>query len=443
MDKLPFLCFLLLSLAVSSVVAPIILPVKAMVIIYIQADGTVDGTNKILRDGNVYTLSGDIFESVAVEKNDVVIDGAGFSLEGTGVGTGINLKGRKNVTIENVKVSNFLYGVVFESSLNSILSNSNVTGNSYGVYLSKSSDNTIIGNDITGNDYSGVWLRHSSNNKINGNRMAGNGQDGIWLSTSSDDNKVAGNVVSKNGFGIRIDDYSNNVLRNNDLRENGGNFGVFGSHLPEFLQDIDASNTVNGKPVYYWVDHQDETVPLDAGFVALVGCSGITVQNLDLSYNGQALLLVHTTNSKITQNNIAKNIHGIYLCNSSENTFSSNNLSRNAANGIYIYYSENNCFFHNNFIDNTKPVSTVGTLSNRWSNGIEGNYWSNYEGTDSNSDGITETPYVIDENNQDKYPLVNIIPEFPSWAIFPLLVTATIIAVIYTRKLRSNRLSTH
>ena len=49
--------------------------------------------------------------------------------------------------------------------------------------------------------------------------------------------------------------------------------------------------------------------------------------------------------------------------------------------------------------------------SNAWDNGSQGNYWSNYTGTDNNGDGIGDTPYLVYENNQDNYPLMNpIIP---------------------------------
>lgn len=55
-------------------------------------------------------------------------------------------------------------------------------------------------------------------------------------------------------------------------------------------------------------------------------------------------------------------------------------------------------------------------------NGTRGNYWSDYNGTDSNGDGIGDTPYLIDANRTDFYPLIapfNITTApnlMPNWA---------------------------
>ena len=434
MDKLLFRCVLFLSLCMLVVTVPIISSVKANGIIYIRADGTVEGTDNIQLDGNVYTFTGSINGPIVVERDDIVVDGSDYSLQGTGIGTGINLTGRTNVTIKNIEISNFFYGIYLNFSLNNSLSTNNIRNNLYGIFLSASSNNMIIGNIVTKNDASGIWFRHSSNNTINGNMVIENLQDGVWLSSSSDNNKVLGNIVRKNGHGFRLDDYSRNMLRNNDFVDNDYNFGVYGSLLPEFIQDIDESNTVNGRPICYWVNRQDETVSLDAGYVALVNCSGITVENLNLSNNGQGLLLAYTTDSSIIKNNITDNIHGIFLSESSSNTVTWNNITKSSANGIYLYYSQNNMFFHNNFISNTNQVYDIGASSNIWDNGVEGNYWSNYNGTDDSGDGIGDTQYVIDENNQDNYPLVNTIPEFPSWIILPLFLMVTLFSIAIKKR---------
>ena len=77
-----------------------------------------------------------------------------------------------------------------------------------------------------------------------------------------------------------------------------------------------------------------------------------------------------------------------------------------------------NTIFHNNFISNTKQVFLGDGSSNTWDNGHRsgGNYWSDYTGNDVYSgqfqnetgiDGIGDTPYRIDGDNKDSYPLMN------------------------------------
>jgi hypothetical protein len=92
-------------------------------------------------------------------------------------------------------------------------------------------------------------------------------------------------------------------------------------------------------------------------------------------------------------------------------------------------------------MNNSSQVSSSSVLfpssTNLWDNGVEGNYWSDYNGTDSNQDGIGDTPYIIDANNVDHYPLMAqyVIPEFPTFIILPIFFALTLLAVIlYKRK---------
>jgi hypothetical protein len=67
--------------------------------------------------------------------------------------------------------------------------------------------------------------------------------------------------------------------------------------------------------------------------------------------------------------------------------------------------------FHNNFINNTRNVSAV-TAGGFWDNGVEGNYWDNYNGSDSDHDGIGDSWLVIDQDNTDHYPLMGMFYSF-------------------------------
>jgi len=91
-------------------------------------------------------------------------------------------------------------------------------------------------------------------------------------------------------------------------------------------------------------------------------------------------------------------------------------------------------------MSNTQQVYTCN-LTNVWDDGYPsgGNYWSDYEerypnATEIDGTGIWDTPYVIDENNEDNYPIV---PEFPSLIILPLFMITTLLAVIIYRRKHS------
>jgi len=433
-----FFSVFILGLLSTAVFIGFVSPVRATGTIYVRSDGSVDpATAPIQSLGKIYTFTENVYDEIVVERDNIVVDGAGYSLQGTGSGTGLELSERINVTISNMEIRDFFYGVYLYSSLKNSLSGNNMINNNYGIRLRCSPDNSISRNNIK-NSFYGIWLTGSSNNTINKNNITANNNDGIWLSSSSDHNKVSGNNIKNNGYGIRIDDYSNNIFRNNDVSNNKYNFGVYSSLLPEFIQDIDNSNTVNGKPIYYWVNRQDMAVPLDAGWIALINCTRITVKNLSLTNNGQGMLLAYTTNSAITKNNITNNIHGIYLSGSSNNTINENNIKANAGNGIYLYYSSNNTFSHNNFTNNINQVYNVGDSINVWDDGVEGNYWSDYEdrypnAIELNGSGIWDTPYVIDGKNQDNYPVV---PEFPTWtSTLLILVVITVALAIHKQRL--------
>jgi hypothetical protein len=88
-------------------------------------------------------------------------------------------------------------------------------------------------------------------------------------------------------------------------------------------------------------------------------------------------------------------------------------------NARAVQYSSGNTFYHNNFINNTQQVYNYASSElNVWDDGYPsgGNYWSDYTGVDqkngpyqnlTGSDGIGDTPYVINANNTDHYPLMN------------------------------------
>jgi len=120
---------------------------------------------------------------------------------------------------------------------------------------------------------------------------------------------------------------------------------------------------------------------------------------------------------------------------------SGNNVTANNGTGITLSFSSNNSIFYNSFVNNTNQAYTNG-LPNVWDNGSVGNYWSDYltkypNATQLDSSGVGNTPYVIDANNTDYYPLtvpIVVVPEFPSFLILALFMIATLITVAFYKK---------
>jgi parallel beta-helix repeat protein len=303
--------------------------------IYIRADGSIDPPTAPIStlDNMIYTLTDNITSSgdgIIVEKNNVIVDGDGYTLQGTFTSKGIDLTERNNVTIKNINVRDFHYGINLYSVTNCTVTGNNITNNSqFGVKFRISSNCTISNNDIMNNTYVGVWLFSSSKFTISGNAITDHFY-GIYLyPAGASNNTLCQNNIMNNSYGVRLVNRADNNI-------------IWGNNLTN---------------------------------------------------NDQAISFSSSPNNTIYANTIANNNYGVGLMTSSNNTF-----------------------HHNAFLNNTIQVY-VSNSANYWDQGypLGGNFWSDYTGIDGKvcpnqdvpgSDGIGDTPYVIDANSQDRYPLM-------------------------------------
>jgi parallel beta-helix repeat protein len=256
---------------------------------------------------------------------------SGFNVTGAQGDAGIYLCGADYCNISDNNASGNYRGIyLYPSSNNNTLTGNTASGNGYGIQLhSSSNNNTLTGNTASGNDRVGIYLSSSSNNTLTSNTANSNTNYGIYLYSSSNNTLTSNTANSNTNYGIYLSSSSNNTLANNTMSGNDYNFGVYAGSLSDYTQNIDMSNTVDGKPIYYWVDQQGEQIPTDAGYVGVVSSTNIIVRDLNLAKNLQGILFVNTSNSTIENVTASNNNYGIHLYYSSNN----NTLTGNTASG--------------------------------------------------------------------------------------------------------------
>jgi nitrous oxidase accessory protein NosD len=374
MKKTALALILIFALTFSAVASQFFEPTRAQMPtlptppepIYIESDGSINPTSALITSsGDIYTLNGNIYNTIEIDRPNTVLQGSGFIITNPIVTSGdamapIGWLPGVHVVADNVTVT----GIAFESC------------------------------------FTGVSVENSSDVTLSRNTIQGSTNDIVILSSSQV------NIISNN---------------------------------------IAVSESQSGSGIVFLTSNPTAAIPDNALVEGnlIAGSSGyVATANTQPSQNG---IWAGFNDSNMTQNSIV-NINGIALYFSGSNDIISDNNFQNNNQGIrYNGVSTNfynNAFYLNNF-HNAVNVQ-IGFITppppSRWDNGSAGNYWSDYNGTDSNGDGVGDTPYIIQstyENYttrqnvtvneaQDNYPLMNPVETSNIASDVPQLPTTTI-----------------
>lgn len=312
--------------------------------IYIRSNGSIEpATAPIERSGNLYKLTDNIvMYTVELQRDNIVLDGAGYAIQGNASrikgyddgNNGVIVAGRKNV---NVTRLNFEQGDT-------------------GIRISGSSDIAVVDNSFTNGIHTAITLQDSTLVLIEANNFT--------------DLQTDIGVPSVRLHG------SKNTFRNNTLT--GSAYGV----------DIRGSTNVIS----------DNKIKISLAIELNYADANIIARN---NVTGSIWLFASCSGNMIFRNNITGSAHAtaIRITDGSNNTVYGNYMANNEfAIALDDDEAVNNTFYGNTFAAGSCKVRIYtadvaeGTF---WDNETIGNYWGDYNGTDSNGDGIGDAPYIV------------------------------------------------
>ena len=340
------------------------------------------------------------------------------------------------IMARNTVHSNGMNGIRLWNCKNDTILGNNITENFYGVHLIRSDNGAISDNEISRNSNDGIYLFNSHNNRIINNTASLNSPNGISLD-SSNYNAAVNNTLSNSTIGIVLLSARRNTVIGNEMVRDG--ILVLGDSREHFnTHTIEPSNTVNGRAVYYWKNVTGGSIPSDAGEIIVANCTDVIIENqnidngtvgIELGFssnititdsvllsNRWGVFAIHSNGNLISSVNASDNWIGIHIDSSQNNTISEGVFSSNDGYGIHLFSSINSNVYHNKFLGNSNQAYD-DTDTNQWDDSYPsgGNYWSDYAGSDSfsgpdqdqpGSDGIGDTPFQIDLDSEDRYPLM-------------------------------------
>jgi parallel beta-helix repeat protein len=300
-----------------------------------------------------------------------------------------------------------------------------------GIVLNYSHNNTISGNNIALHEYFGIVINWSHNNTICWNNITQifglSHGDGINL-WRSNHNRIFQNQVEENSrYGVRVEvESNNNTISDNKIENCLTGLQLYDYSNCSWVCGNRITNCSKGIELYQYITY---TILMNN-----------TIENSGVGIN----INNWSANNTISKNRLTANTVGIRFFFANLNEVFLNNITDNDV-GTAFEYSQSNILYSNNFINNAQQASTSVGYANVWDRGYPngGNYWSDYGGVDlyhgpsqnvTGSDGIGDNPYIIEESDIDHYPLMNAIPEFPSFLILPLFMIATVIATLTLKR---------
>ena len=298
---------------------------------------------------------------------------------------GINVYSAESIIISDNTIINNDQGIKLWTASNSSVIGNTITNNNNGIDVANSESLTISNNIASNNDQNGIDVYVSENIAISHNTLTNNDMHGIDIS-NSDDLVISNNSISNNyAHGISVCFSNNNDIVDNIVKNNADGIYLYESH----------ENTVDNNEIK---DNYYRGIVIEGRIISNIVSKNIIENN---NYGLELKGFIDPNAEPGEKSRIPIN-----------NKIIANNIEDNVDYGIYSnYLTLANYIYYNNFINNNQNARDTGT--NTWYKmeltGSLGNYWDDYDGEDSDGDGVGDTSYIIPPYNlinNDQFPLM-------------------------------------
>jgi nitrous oxidase accessory protein len=350
--------------------------------------------------GDVIHLSSGIYRGNFILRQSLTLSGdTGAILDGGGFGDTLRVTA-PDVVVRGLSIRNW---------------GDDLTAMNAGIFVEPAAVRVLIENNNLQGDVTGIWLERSSgawvlHNRVEGNttmRSADRG-NGIQLNLVTDV-EVRGNEVWHTRDGLYIISSQNNLLIDNTLHD--VRYGVH--YMYSHTNTVENNRARNTRAGFAFMQSRELTV----------------INNVSENSQDYGILLNFITDSLIKGNRVDsvvqkrdKQVSGaegkaLFVYNSLFNRID-NNCFSNSQIGVHLTAgSENNTVVNNSFVHNAIQVKYVASRTQQWSSEGQGNYWSNYLGWDTDSNGLGDVPFEPNDGVDKllwKYPQAKVLMHSPA-----------------------------
>lgn len=221
---------------------------------------------------------------------------------------------------------------------------------------------------------------------------------------------------------IKLDNVFNGTIDNSTVELTGRAILVLSSNNITISETFITGSWEGALGIWNSANVTVSGIRIDQNRLANLYCSSssnITIRDNDISGSGSSITVYESSNVTIASNTLTDTTVSIHIVDSHNATVVDNIIFVNAQSAE-IRNSYNISVYHNYFVDyRLFPVSDDLGPENAWDDGYPsgGNYWSDYTGVDNCSgtnqdicpdpDGIGDTPFIIDADSRDRYPLMS------------------------------------